>query len=142
MHRLVPIYLPTHLFYCFCLRSSPNVNLQMKRDIELQKSVVHTNIWLGKRESDVRWNVWCPKSQKLTHQIEISKISGIDLTMRCNDSKRSNDMMYMEPSEKLQSYVIKFMWEVIYAYFYNWDGSLYPVLIVYALVELIIEASH
>ena len=35
MHRLVPIYLPTHLFYCFCLKSSPNVNLQMKRDIEL-----------------------------------------------------------------------------------------------------------
>ena len=27
--------------------------------------------------------------------------------MRCNDSKRSNDMMYMESNEKLQSYVIK-----------------------------------
>ena len=27
MHRLVPIYLPTHLFYCFCLKSSTNVNL-------------------------------------------------------------------------------------------------------------------
>ena len=38
--------------------------------------------------------------------------------------------------------VIKFMWEVIYAYFYNWDRSLYLVLIVYALVELIIELSH
>ena len=38
--------------------------------------------------------------------------------------------------------VIKFMWEVIYAYFYNWDRSLFLVLIVYALVELIIEASH
>ena len=80
----------------------------MKRDIELQKPVVHTSIWLGKRESDVKWNVWCPKSQKLSHQIEISKISGIDLTMRCIDSKRSNDIMYMEPNEKLQSYVIKF----------------------------------
>ena len=59
------------------------------------------------------------KGQRLTHQIEISKISGIDLTIICNDSKRSNDMMYIEPNEKLQSYVIKFMWEVIYAYFYN-----------------------
>ena len=27
MHRLVPLYLPTHLFYCFCLKSSPIVNL-------------------------------------------------------------------------------------------------------------------
>ena len=34
------------------------------------------------------------------------------------------------------------MWEVIYAYFYNWDGSYDLVLIVYALVELIIEVSH
>ena len=44
--------------------------------------------------------------------------------------------------EKLQNYVIKFMWDVIYAYFYNWDWSLFQMLIVYDLVELIIEASH
>ena len=35
------------------------------------------------------------------------KISGIDLKMRCVDSKGLNDMMYMEPNEKFQSYVIK-----------------------------------
>ena len=34
------------------------------------------------------------------------------------------------------------LWEVIYAYFNNWDGLHDLVLIVYALVELIIEASH
>ena len=50
--------------------------------------------------------------------------------------------MWMGPNEKLQIYVIKFMWEVIYAYFYNWDESLFLILIVYDLVELIIEASH
>ena len=54
MYKLVPIYLPTYLFYCFCLKSSPNVNLQMKRDIELQKPVPHTSIWLEKRESDLK----------------------------------------------------------------------------------------
>ena len=108
MHRLVLIYLPTLLFYCFYLKSSINVNLQMKRDIELQKPVAYTNIWLGKRESDVKWNVWCPKSQRLTHQIENSKISGIYFTMKCFDSKRSNDMIYMEPNKKLQSCVIEF----------------------------------
>ena len=56
---------------------------------------------------------------RLAHQIEILKISGIDLKIRYIDSKRSNVMMGMEPNEKLQYYVIKFMWEVIYAYFYN-----------------------
>ena len=54
MHRFVPIYLSTYLFYCFCLISSPNVNLQMKRDIELQKPVAHTSIWLEKRESNLK----------------------------------------------------------------------------------------
>ena len=34
------------------------------------------------------------------------------------------------------------MWEVIYAYIYNWDGSHYLVLIVYGWLELIIEASY
>ena len=83
-----------------------------------------------------------PKKPKACSSIEIFKISGIDLKMRCIDSKKSNVMMWMKPNEKLQYYVIKFMWEVIYAYFYNWDWSLYLVLIVYDLVELIIETSH
>ena len=41
------------------------------------------------------------KSQRLTHQIEISKISGIDLKMRCKDQ---NDQMLSKekkPNEKL-----------------------------------------
>ena len=50
--------------------------------------------------------------------------------------------MWMKPNEKFQNYVIKFMWEVKYAYFYNWDVPLFLVLIVYDLVELIIKASH
>ena len=40
-----------------------------------------------------------PKKPKANSSIEISKISGIDLTMRCINSKRSNDMIYMEPNE-------------------------------------------
>ena len=51
-------------------------------------------------------------------------------------------MLNMEPNEKLQWIVIKFVWEVIYACFYNWDSSHNLVLVVYALIELIIEASH
>ena len=38
--------------------------------------------------------------------------------------------------------VLKSMWEIIYAYFYNWDGSHYLVLVVYVLIELIIEVSN
>ena len=78
-----------------------------------------------------------PKKPKACSLIEISKISGIDLTMRCTDSKRSNDMMYMEPNEKLQSLVFKLCGRS-----YNWDGSFYLVLIMYGLIELIIEVSH
>ena len=48
-----------------------------------------------------------PKKPKACSLIEMSKISGINLTMRCYDSKRSNVLKKMEPNEKLQSYVIK-----------------------------------
>ena len=43
-----------------------------------------------------------PKKQKACPSIEMSKILGINLTMRCYDSKRSNVMKNMEPNEKLQ----------------------------------------
>ena len=48
-----------------------------------------------------------PKKPKANHQIENSKISSIDLIMRCIDSKRSNDMMYMKPNEKLLYLIMK-----------------------------------
>ena len=46
-----------------------------------------------------------------------------------------------KPNEKFQRYVIIFLWEVIYVHFYNWDSPLDLVLIVYDLIELIIEVS-
>ena len=58
MHRLMSIYLPTLYFIVFAKKSSPNVNLQIKRDIELQKPVAHTSIWLGKRKSDQKLKVY------------------------------------------------------------------------------------
>ena len=50
-----------------------------------------------------------PKKPKACSSIEMSKISGINLTMRCYDSKKkpkkkkkkSNVMKNMEPNEKL-----------------------------------------
>ena len=78
---------------------------------------------------------------KAYSQIEISKILGIVLKKRCIVLKWSNVMKYKKLNEKFQNYVIKFLWKVIYAHFYNWDCSLYLVLIVYVLVELIIETS-
>ena len=80
----------------------------MKRDNKLQKLVAHTSIWLGKRESDLKIKSMMPKKPKACSSIEMSKILGINLRMRCYDSKRSNVMKNMEPNEKLQSYVIKF----------------------------------
>ena len=76
------------------------------------------------------------KSQRLTQQIKISKISGTnpgwDVKIKRKEAKWKAS----------KSNVIKFLWEVIYAYFYNWDRSLYLVLAVYDIVELIIEVSY
>ena len=80
-----------------------------------------------------------PKIQRLVHQIEISKISSIDLK---RDVKiKNNQMLWIvtKPNEKLQRYVIIFLWEIIYVHFYNWDRPLDLVLVLYDLIELIIE---
>ena len=55
-----------------------------------------------------------------------------------------NDQMlwFMQKlNEKLLSFVIILLWEVIYVHFYNWDRPLDLVPIVYDLIELIIEDS-
>ena len=60
----------------------------MRRNIKLQKPVAHISIRLGKRESNQNNKVYdCSKGQRLSHQGEISKVSGINLKMRCIDSK-------------------------------------------------------
>ena len=46
-----------------------------------------------------------------------------------------------KPNEKLLSFVIILLWKVIYVHFYNWDWPLDFVLVVYDLIELIIEVS-
>ena len=64
MHRLVSIYLPTLYFIIFAKKSSLNVNLQMKRNIDLQKLVAHTTILLGKRESDQKLKLYDAQKAK------------------------------------------------------------------------------
>ena len=44
-------------------------------------------------------------------------------------------------NEKLLSFVIILLWEIIYVHFYNWDWPLDFVPVVHDLIELIIEAS-
>ena len=57
-------------------------------------------------------------------------------------SKNDQKLWLMQkPSEKLLSFVIILLWDVIYAHFYNWDCPLDLELVVYDLIELIIEAS-
>ena len=46
-----------------------------------------------------------------------------------------------KPNEKLLSFVIILLWEVIYVHLYNWDCPLDFVPDVYDLIELVIEAS-
>ena len=101
----MPIYLSTLLFFLFLLKElikckSPNE----KRYWAAKACRTYLYLTRKKGKRPKIKIVWCPKSQRLTHQSEISKISSIDLTMRCVDSKRSNDMSNMEPNEKLQRY--------------------------------------
>ena len=57
-------------------------------------------------------------------------------------SKKDQMLWFMQkPNEKLLSFVIIFLWEVIYVHFYNWDSLLDLVLVVYDLIELVIKAS-
>ena len=57
-------------------------------------------------------------------------------------SKKDQTSWFMQkPNEKLLSFVIILLWEVIYFHFYNWHRPLDLVPVVYDLIELIIEAS-
>ena len=86
------------------------------------------------------WNIWYSKNQRIILNIEISKISSTDLKMRCIVKKWSNVMICKEAKWKASKIVIIFLWEVIYVHFYNWDRLLVVVLVMYNLIELIIEA--
>ena len=57
-------------------------------------------------------------------------------------SKKDQMLEFMKkPNEKLLSFVIILLWEVIYVHFYNWDRPLDFVPVVYDLIKLIIETS-
>ena len=108
MHRLVSIYLHTHLFYCFCLKELLNVNLKMKRDIELQKPIAHTNIWLGKKESDLKQKVGCPKSQRLAHHLKCQKFQASISQWDVLIQKDQMIWYIWSQLKSFASYVIKF----------------------------------
>ena len=80
----------------------------MKRDIELQKSVAHTSIRLGKRESDqkLKW-MFIQKAKgfhiRMNYQLPLSQWEVIV----SKGSKRSNVMIVCGVKCKAPSYVIK-----------------------------------
>ena len=80
----------------------------MKRNIELQKPVAHTSIWLGKRESDqkLKWMI-IEKAKgyliKVKYQISLSQWEVIV----SKGSKRSNIMIESGVKCKAPNYVIK-----------------------------------
>ena len=103
------LYLFLLFIFCFYKKSSPNVNLQMKRDIELQKPVTHTSIRLGKRKSDqkMKWMI-IQKAKgyliKVKYQISLSQWKVIV----SKGSKRSNVVIESGVKCKTPRYVIKF----------------------------------
>ena len=64
------------------------------------------------------------------------------ISKRDVSSKKDQMLWFLQkPNEKLLSFVIILLWEVIYVHFYNWDRPLDLVTVVYDLIELIIETS-
>ena len=86
-------------------------------------------------------NVWGPKAKGLLSKLKYQKFQASILK---RDVFFLNDQMLCIVWSQMKSFKLcnKVLWEVIYAYFCNWDWLLYLVLIVYVLIELIIEISH
>ena len=102
----------------------------MKRDNELQKPIVHTSIWLGKMESDSCIEMY--GAQKAKGLFSILKYQKFQAPISKWDVLLKNDQMLWfvkKPNEKLQRYVIIFLWKVTYVHFYNWDRPLDLVLV-------------
>ena len=66
------LYIFPH-FLSFLLKELTKCKSPNEKRYWVAKAVTHTSIWLGKRESDLYWKCMMPKSQRLVHQIEISK---------------------------------------------------------------------
>ena len=102
------LYIFPLFIFVFAKKSSPNVNIQMKRDIELQKLVAHTSIRLGKRESDqkLKWK-FIQKAKgfliKVKYKISLSQWEVIVSKW----AKRSNGMIESGIKCKAPIYVIK-----------------------------------
>ena len=134
---------PLFIFFVFAKKSSPNVNLQMKRDIELQKPVTHSSIWLGKRVSDLMLKVkFLSKRPKACSSKRNDVYPSHNERWMPQKIKKIRYYDWKWSQMKSSKLCYKGVWEVIYTYFYNWDWSHDLVLIVYARVELIIEASY
>ena len=103
------LYIFTLLIFVFAKKSSPNVNLQMKRDIDLQKPVAHTSIWLGKRESDqkLKWK-FIQKAKGYLFKVKyLSSISQWEVIV-LKGSKRPYVIIESGVKCKVPRYVIKF----------------------------------
>ena len=82
-------------------------------------------------------------AQKAKGQLSMLKYQKFQALISKRDVSKKDQMLWymLKPNEKLLSFVIIFLWEIIYAHFYNWDSPLDWVPVVYDLIELIIEAS-
>ena len=111
------LYIFPLFIFVFAKKSSPNVNLQMKREFELQKPVAHSSIRLGKRVSDlILKRMFIQKAKglfiKVKYQISLSQWEVIA-------SKDKNDQMLwlkVESNVKLQVMLSSFVGGHIYIF--------------------------
>ena len=104
------LYIFPFFIFVFAKKSSTNVNLQIKRDIELQKLVAYTSIWLEKRENDqkLKWKfIQKAKSYliKVKYQISLSQWEVIV----SKDQKDQMVWLKVESNVKLQVMLSSFV---------------------------------
>ena len=83
-------------------------------------------------------------AQKAKGYLSMLKYQKFQVLISKRDVLSKNDQMLwfmQKPNEKLLWFVIILLWKVIYAHFYNWNSPFDFVLVVYDLIELIIETS-
>ena len=142
MHRFMLIYLPTLLL--------------LLKELSECKSSNEKRYWTAKACRTYYYLTWKKgKRPKLKlYDAQKALANSLKWNIKSFWHRSHNEMYwvkkikwYVEHGAKWKASKILYssfflLWEVIYVYFYNWDGSHYLVLVVYALIELIIETSR
>ena len=141
IHVGLCLYVFPLFYFIFCLKSSTNINLKIKRDNELQKPSHILVFNYEKGKTTCNENVWCQKAKNLFIKLKYQKFQASISKWDVLIQKWSNVINCKEAKWKTSKICNHFLIGGHICSFYNWDRPLDLVLVVYDLIELIIEIS-